>query len=255
MRPAGWSVVRFSSTLLSVILLGIWVNVFTDQLKGGDYLRTIAGLRWGNIRLLGGAMCLVGGELATKRRRLMEHRDLERRLDLLRQRQHRLLETTLTMVCELISKTLRVPCNGRYFIAAEDGDTTYLEQDRELAALTVHMPREFGFTRVAVDTPHIVIGRAYRDRCPTYEDLPDDHHANYEPRTARMIEPTQRWVLACPVLRLDPETSSHDEAITPHGVICFYGITDPRRPARLHELLPPWITPSSLPVTCHRYST
>lgn len=226
-HPNSNTVLRFGTTLLSVILLGIWVNVFTERMKDDSYLHTIFGLGWGNLLLLGGGACLIAGELATKRRLLMEHRGLERRLELLRHRQRRLLHTTLRTVCDLVSKTLRVPCNGRYFLAVADGGTTYLEQDRELAVLTVHMPREFGFTRVAVDTPNIVIGRAFRDRSPTYEDLPIDHHANYEPRIARMIEPTQRWVLACPVLSLDPETNRHIEETPPHGVICFYGVNDP----------------------------
>ncbi|WP_133903787.1 hypothetical protein [Actinophytocola oryzae] len=227
MRPNSLNVLRLSSTLLSVVLLGIWVNVFTERLRDGAYLHTITRLGWGNLLLLGGGGCLIAGELATKRRLLMEHRDLERRFELLRHRQGRLLATTLATVCELVSKTLRVPCNGRYFLAVADGDQTYLEQDRELAVLTVRMPREFGFTRVAVDTPHIVIGRAFRERCPTYEDLPVDHHSNYEPRIARMIEPAQRWVLACPVLTLDAETNRHIEELSPHGVICFYGVNDP----------------------------
>lgn len=158
----------------------------------------------------------------------MERNDFERRLEVLRQRQQRLLVTTLGVVCTLISKTLRVPCNGRYFVAVTGDDGhIYLAQDREMAILNVRMPREFGFTRVAVDTPHIVIGRAFRERSPIYEDLPVDHHNLYDSRLARMIEPKQRWVLACPVLALDPETNRHDESNLPHGVICFYGVEDP----------------------------
>jgi len=70
-----------------------------------------------------------------------------------------------------------VPCNGRYFVAVSGDDgIVYLVQDREMAILNVRMPREFGFTRVAVDTPHIVIGRAFRERSPIYEDLRVQQH-------------------------------------------------------------------------------
>jgi hypothetical protein len=77
-----------------------------------------------------------------------------------------------------------------------------------------------------------VIGRAFRERSPIYEDLPVDHHSLYDSRLARMIEPKQRWVLACPVLALDPETNRHDEDNSPHGVICFYGVEDPPQSGR-----------------------
>jgi hypothetical protein len=120
-----------------------------------------------------------------------------------------------------------VPCNARYFVAVTNEDSDVgLAQDRDLAVLNVAMPREFGFTTISVDTPHFVIGRAYRERSPVYEDLPVDHHNRYDVRVARMIEPTQRWVLACPVLTLDPETNRHDDQNEPHGVICFYGVDD-----------------------------
>jgi hypothetical protein len=125
-------VARLLFVLLSVVLLGTWVNVYTDRLPSGDYLATIANLGWSNLLLGGGAACLGASEYLARRRRVMDRKDLERGLETLRRRQHRLLENTLGLVCELISKTLRVPCNGRYFIAAPDGEgEVFLEQDRE----------------------------------------------------------------------------------------------------------------------------
>jgi hypothetical protein len=222
--------VRLSCTLLSVVLLGLWINILTNRLTNGDYLAAFSTLGWNNLLLVGGSVTLITSELVVRRRRVMERHDYERHLEVLRQRQQRLLVSTLGVVCTLISKTLRVPCNGRYFVAVSgDNGAVYLAQDREMAILNVRMPREFGFTRVAVDTPHIVIGRAFRERSPIYEDLPVDHHSLYDTRLAQMIEPKQRWVLACPVLALDRETNRHDEANLPHGVICFYGVEDPSR--------------------------
>lgn len=227
-RLPGWQVVRLLCTLCSVLLLGLWVNIFTNRLSSGDYLGTVGALKWNNLFLASGSVTLVVSELMAHRRRAVERSDFERRLEILRQRQRLLLKNTLDIVCTLISKTLRVPCNARYFVAVTDENGAIgLAQDRDLAVLNVAMPREFGFTIIQVDTPHIVIGRAYRERSPVYEDLPVDHHNWYDARVARMIEPTQRWVLACPVLALDPETNRHGERDQPHGVICFYGVDDP----------------------------
>lgn len=227
-RLPGRQFVRLLCALSSVILLGLWVNIFTNRLSGGNYLTTIGALKWSNLLLAGGSATLVASELTALRRRTVERNDVERRLEILRQRQRVLLRNTLDIVCTLISKTLRVPCNARYFVAvATETSDVGLAQDRDLAVLNVAMPREFGFTVISVETPHIVIGRAYRERSPIYEDLPVDHHDWYDARVGRMIEPTQRWVLACPVLALDAETNRHDEQNPPHGVICFYGVDDP----------------------------
>ncbi|MFC4853581.1 hypothetical protein [Actinophytocola glycyrrhizae] len=229
-QESAGKVVRLIFVLLSVILLGMWVNIYTDHLRSGDPLATIANLGWSNLLLGGGAGCLGASEYVALRRRVMERRDLEHRLEVLRHREHRLLENTLGLVCDLISKTLRVPCNGRYFIAVPDEHgEIFLEQDRELAVLNIRMPREFGFTRVATSTPHIVTGRAFTERRALYERLPIDHHDLYDATIARMIEPTQRWVLACPVLALDPETNRHDDEHLPHGVICFYSTQEPAK--------------------------
>lgn len=48
---------------------------------------------------------------------------------------------------------------------------------------------------------------------------------------AKMIEPRQRWVLACPVLDLDTRTNRHNYDADPHGVIVFYGVDLPEHAA------------------------
>jgi len=228
MRSAVLNSGRLASAVLSAILFGTWVNIYSDRLSTDGYLTTLRQLGTTNLVLVAGLGSLVGSEYLARRWRNVEHEQFEHRYGLLRRRQERLLETTLKVVCELVSKTLQVPCNARYFIARRNGDgRTFLEQDRHLAVLNLRMPREFGFTKIAVDTPHIVSGRAYLERTPLYEELPADHHKLYDSAVAKMIEPRQRWVLACPVLALEPEDDRHDEANPPHGVIVFYGTTVP----------------------------
>ncbi|TDD73519.1 hypothetical protein E1293_31150 [Actinomadura darangshiensis] len=223
-RSSVASASRLLSSVVSAILLGIWINVLTEQRDEVGYLDALRVLGYGNLLLLGGIVVLAGHELLVRRLRKMEFDDLENGFELLRQGERRMLQEALYLVCALISKTLSVPCNARYFRAiTDDQGETCLEQDRELVVLNIAMPREYGFTRVDINTPHIVSARAYRERVPLYEKLPVNHTEWYAEEIGRMIEPTQRWVLACPVLSLDPLTNRHDDGRPPHGVIVFYG--------------------------------
>jgi hypothetical protein len=218
------TVVRVCTSVASAILVGLWVNVYTEKLAHYGYAASLVSLRWGNVPLGLGITLLVTAEVAAWRFRTMQEDEFRRHYSTLQQRQRRVLEGMLRIVCELVSKTLEIPCNARYFVAERDHEgRTFIRQDRDLAVLNIRMPREFGFTRIYVDTPHIVSGRAFRDRVPIYEELPVNHSELYEPDVGRMIEPQQRWVLACPVLRLDVLTNSHDVLHPPHGVIVFYG--------------------------------
>ncbi|WP_190013213.1 hypothetical protein [Streptomyces lucensis] len=187
-------------------------------------MTSLTSLRWSNLLLGLGIASLIAGETAAWRWRTLQEDEFRRLYATLQQRQRRILEGMLTIVCKLVAKTLNIPCNARYFVAEKDQEGRYyIRQDRDLAVLNIRMPREFGFTRIYVDTPHIVSGKAFRDRVPLYEELPDDHSNWYEPDVGRMIEPQQRWVLACPVLRLDSLTNSHEMSHAPRGVIVFYG--------------------------------
>lgn len=222
---------RLIASVASGVLIGLWINIYTDRIAEGDYLASLLRLGWSNVLMALGICSLIAGESATRRWAMLEQDDFKRRYRLLQQRQRRLLESTLEIVCELISKTLRIPCNARYFVAEQDHDGRYyIRQDRDLAVLNISMPREFGFTRIHVDTPHIVSGQAFRERVPLYSELPVRHSDWYDPEVGRMIEPQQRWVLACPVLRLDSVTNSHAPDGPPHGVIVFYGTEVPGGP-------------------------
>ncbi|WP_030542967.1 hypothetical protein [Streptomyces albus] len=223
--------VRLAASVASVVMIGCWVNFYTEKIAQGGYVESALGLGWDNSLLVLGIFSLVAGESATRRWAMLEHDEFRQRYLMLQQRQRRLLESTLELVCELIAKTLQVRCNARYFVAEEDGEGRYyIRQDRDLAVLNISMPREFGFTRIHVDTPHIVSGRAFRERVPLFQELPAAHSELYDPEVGRMIEPAQRWVLACPVLRLDAVTGSHAPDAPPHGVIVFYGTEVPGGP-------------------------
>jgi hypothetical protein len=198
-----------------------------SRLTDSGYAASLTGLKWAHAPLLLGLLLLAAGEILLRRWRMLQQTEFQDLYRTLQMRQRRILESTLRVLCELVARTLDVPCNARYFVAEQDlAGRYYLRQDRDLAVLTIAMPREFGFTRVYVDTPRFVSGRAFRDRVPLYEELPVDHSSWYETDVARMIEPQQRWVLACPVLRLDVATNSH-QPDPPHGVVVFYGTEVP----------------------------
>ena len=65
-------------------------------------------------------------------------------------------ESTLRIVCALISQTLKIPVNARYFpVEADQDGRLYMRQDRDLAVLNIHLPREYGFTRCTRNCPPI----------------------------------------------------------------------------------------------------
>jgi hypothetical protein len=223
------AVARLASSTVSAVFVGIWINLVTEETPGRTWWQTVTGLGPQNLLLAGAVGALAAVEVVARRRQNQASRDVAHRYRLLQQRQDRLLASSLGVFNELISKTLGVRCNARYFRrVVDEAGRVYLEQDRDLAVLIIPMPREYGFTRVGVDTPNFISGRSFLDRTPLYEELPVDHHPRYyTDDVGKMIEPTQRWVLVCPVLALDPRTNRHQYDRDPHGVIVFYGVELP----------------------------
>lgn len=182
-----------------------------------------------NLLLVGAIGALAAAEITARYFERKNEKIFAERYNSLRQRQRRMLEENFKVACDDIAETLGIPCNGRYFrIVTGEDDRLYFEQDRDLAVLNIVMPREYGYTRVAVDTPNYIIGQSFRDRTPIYFELPVDHSEWYDDSLKKMIEPKQRWVLACPVLNLEPDTNRHNYHAEPHGVLCFYGIEIPK---------------------------
>lgn len=222
--------VRLVFSTIAAILLSVWVSLLTNKTTPRVGLwRGVQELGPVNLLLLGVIGSLAAAEIAARRSERKNEKIFAERYRLLQKRQRRMLEADFGVTCEVISKTLGIPCNGRYFrvVTGEDGQL-YFEQDRDLAVLNIVMPREYGYARVAVDTPNYIIGQSFRDRTPVYHELPVDHSKWYDDPVKKVIEPRQRWVLACPVLHLEPDSNRHSYGINPHGVVCFYGTEVPK---------------------------
>lgn len=157
---------RITASTAAAIMLGVWINLLTDEpISHRGLWRALRELGPYNLLLIGAVGSLVAAEIMARRMQSWNNKEFADRYKLLQQRQRRMLEASLGVTCELISKTIGIPCNARYFRCVTENDgKLYLEQDRDLAVLNIVMPREFGFTRVAVDTPHFISGRAKRWR-------------------------------------------------------------------------------------------
>ncbi len=112
--------------------------------------------------------------------------------------------------------------NGRYFYATSESGRDLLVRAEDVHHETVPMPDEFGFPRIDVekDADTMVICRSFKFRAPMYEVLGADLATRYPPDLRYHIDPTQGWVLACPVLVKDAK---------PLGIVCLYGKKPPAR--------------------------
>ena len=224
---------RILTPLLAAAGIGIWVNLVTDNLNKHGFASSLRAAGVANLLPLVAAGAIIFNELLVRSSARAQSNSAVAQYRIFHQRERRLLEGMLALVTDLICRTLHVACNARYFIAiTADDSRTYLYQDRDLAVENVIMPKEYGFTSIAVDTPGIISGKAYLTRAPIFEELPVNHESQYSATVANMIQPEQRWVLACPVLTIDPLTSRHEPQTPPHGVLVFYGTELPRGGSR-----------------------
>ena len=100
------------------------------------------------------------------------------------------------------------------------GSALYFRKIPVVHVETDQMPDEYGLDTAIVGEDNLVICASHQQRTPIYEHLEDAHIQRYGPRIRHLIDPRQRWVLACPVIGGEPF-----ERI-PTGVICFYGTQD-----------------------------
>ena len=115
-----------------------------------------------------------------------------------------------------------VKINGRYFYATVESGRDFLIQADEVYHESVSMPDEFGYPKVDIeaDADTLVICQSFLTRKPMYVVLGDDLRSRYRPDLGNHIDPTQGWVLACPVLV---------RTAKPLGVVCLYGQKPPAR--------------------------
>ncbi len=129
-----------------------------------------------------------------------------------------LLELTITGVQALSAARM----NGRYFYSAVEDGREVLVRHEDIFVESVQMPDEFGLSRVDVerDAETLVICQSYLNRAPIYRVLDAELMEKYPDQIRKHIDPSQTWVLACPVVDGDAK---------PLGVICIYGVEPPAR--------------------------
>lgn len=212
--------------LASAVFAGIWVNNLTDaQRAESDSWAAIEEMGWANLWLASAVVTVVGSTALARRVSHSRQSETHAARARLASRDRQIALGLLHAFCDLIGSALRVPTNARYFRAESVNNRRSLLQDRNLFVETTPIPKEYGFTSIDVDDPAFVSARAFRSRTPVFERLPDDHHNLYSENVQSFVDERQRWVLACPVLHLDPD-GRHTSEIEPFGVVVFYGITE-----------------------------
>jgi len=216
-------VLRVATPLAVAILIGLWVNALSTKLQGGnDLFKAIRQLGFQNVWLCLGLGCVVGSEFAHEKLDQRRAAELADYAGGLLDQERRLAHLLLRSFAEQIGRSLGTACNARYFNAIDEDGEVRLYQDRSLVYEAVPMPAEYGFTSVSVTDRSFVSARAYQHRAPIFENLKSSHTERYSELVRPNVDPEQKWVLACPVLQIDPRDDIHRRERPPFGVAVFY---------------------------------
>jgi hypothetical protein len=209
--------------LIIAIPLGIWVNLITAT----RYVGLMALFFNYQTFALGAGLVLIAANLALVRRWDIQEREWNR-VTGITQAQHTLSvqRRILSTYCMILKGVLGCNVSARIFDARNEEGEVRLYQVRDVFIENEYFPQETAYTYVPVTHPDFIHCRSFRERAPMYEILPVDHVENYPVREKTMVEPSQRWVLAAPIQRLDESGMARDE-LQPRGVVVFYGRTDP----------------------------
>lgn len=222
---------RFANLIIPILAglpLGIWASLYQSQFTiSKDPIQTIVTLGSNNGFVLLTIVILTVFELVVWGLRNRQLVKIQSRRIVFQTRKNLVKRLSLEVFSSFVQESFGVPCNARYFLAVDDNGRWQLHQVRELAVETIDMPAEHGFSSVSIDNPEIIMVRAFKSRTPIYELLPEDHSKTYDSELAPTIDPRQRWVLACPVLRIDLDTGLFNPNVPPLGVVVFYGTEIP----------------------------
>ena len=215
--------IQMALSLTSAISIGVWINLLTNNARG-TWLEAFRATGAGNLGLAIAILAAAGQVLLAWRWWKIDRIATRKFAAALKDDKVRALRAVLRVAVDS-ARALHpnTSVNARYFSFVRSGNRQYLVKDRRLHIDTVPMPVEYGLERVEICEPGIVMCDAVVRRASIYEELEPEHTNRYSPTVRHLVDPRQRWVLACPVLRLDDVEG--DVA----GVVVFYGDRPPAR--------------------------
>lgn len=221
-------------SLMSTVSIGVWINLLTNNARG-SWVEAFRATGTGNIGLATGIIAGSCQIIFAWRWWKKDQTAARNFVALLNEDKVRAMRSVLRVAVDS-ARALHpnIPVNARYFSFARSGERRYLVKDRRLHIDTVPMPVEYGLERVELSEPGIVMCAAVLRRAAIYEELEANHTDRYSSSVRHLVDPRQRWVLACPVFRL--ENLEGDAA----GVVVFYGdrppVKTPAAAARLQQM-------------------
>ena len=229
-RATPWlaSGLRVLVTVAAAVPVAIWIPDFQTESKLHGSIDGLRALGWENLWLLAAIAAPVLFEIARSYTESRRARLERARNEAFRDRAVATVSTVLQTSVSLIEQVLRVTANVRVFDARSDTrGLVRLHQSNRFHMEHTPLPTEMGFGSMSVNEPGMITAEAFRERRPIYRDLPDDHMTWYSENVALHVDPEQKWVLACPILRMDLATGMQDPVEEPRGVLVFYGTTRP----------------------------
>ena len=208
----------------TTITVGIWINILTSSMlaPGTTLMKAIKTIGWTNGWLIFGLTISVYQVILTfcwnrydvKQRNILKQSSIKLQNDL-----YYAMLNVVTACIKSFKPDIKI--NVRFFEHLKRNGKSILQKNHQLHISSEPFPNEVGLEEAFVDEDNLVMCEAFKKKTPLYEELEEDHIKRYGPRIKNSVDPTQRWVLACPVLYVG--NSSKD----PIGVIVFYGSTPP----------------------------
>lgn len=105
--------------------------------------------------------------------------------------------------------------NIHYFVRKTIHREDYLIKERRFLYESRSLPKDYSFEGCRVNTQHIVMCRAFREKSVLFKNLPPNHTELYDEDIKNKVDVNIKWVLASPVWK-------DNMSELPDGVIVIY---------------------------------
>jgi len=127
----------------------------------------------------------------------------------------------IVQVISIFGKSLEYPSitrkiNVHYYSHRIFKGKHFLIKERSFSYEREYMPHNFPLETINVEEDNLVTCDAFNKKKIVYEELPADHTIRYGPRIKEKVDPSIRWILACPVWFTKTEKE-------PDGMIVLFG--------------------------------
>jgi hypothetical protein len=210
--------------LATSVLSGLYVNIFSNAIYGGDsWITIVAHLGFWNLLVPLWLVLIIFAAYQTLIEPNKRTRSLHTLLTHLRDHNKQADSAILSSIFSLLLKsanfrTIDKKLNIHIFVHKVIHGRDCLVKDRKYSYEEEAMPMNYSLDVAYPDEDKLLICDAFNRAISIYEELPTDHVARYGERIRDRVDTNIRWVLASPVRPLA-------DNMKPSAIICYFGRT------------------------------